>query len=53
MIYLIVIVLLLLVGFVSGIAVGRNNTSKVDSTIDEANSIKAKGKALLDALKGK
>lgn len=53
MFYLITSAILLAIGFVAGIAVGRNNAAKVDSTVAEANSLKAKGKALLDALKGK
>lgn len=53
MFYLITSIILIIVGFIAGIAVGRNNSAKVDATIAEANSLKAKGKALLDALKGK
>ena len=53
MFYLITAVILLAISFVAGIAVGRNNSSKVDSAISEAEALKAKGKAILDALKGK
>jgi hypothetical protein len=53
MFYLITSIVLIIVGFIAGIAVGRNNSAKVDSAISEAESLKAKGKALIDALKGK
>ena len=53
MLYLIIAIIFFFIGFFAGIAVGRNNTAKVDATVAEANSLKAKGKALLDALKGK
>ena len=53
MFYLITAILLLSIVFVAGIAVGRNNSAKVDSAITEAEALKAKGKKILDALKGK
>jgi len=53
MFYFIASIVLLIIGFVAGIAVGRNNAAKVDATIEEGNILKVKGKALLDALKGK
>ena len=53
MFYLITAVLLISIGFVGGIAFERNNSAKIDSAIKGASDLKAKGKALLDALKGK
>jgi hypothetical protein len=46
MLYLIAIVLSLLAGFACGFLFFRNNAAKIKTTED-------KGKALLDALKGK
>ena len=53
MLYLITAFLLVAIGFVGGIGFERNNSAKIDAAIKEAEALKAKGKAMLDALKGK
>jgi len=42
-----------LVGFVLGALVFRNNAKKAEAAVTQAEELKAKGKYLLDALKGR
>jgi len=50
---MILLTLTLLAGFVAGIFFERRNVKRVDRVLTEAEMLKEKGKALLDALKGK
>lgn len=51
--HLIASAFLITLGFVAGILFERKNATKVEGFITEAQDLKAKGKAMLDALKGK
>jgi uncharacterized membrane-anchored protein YhcB (DUF1043 family) len=46
-------IITLLVGFILGALVFRNNAKKAEAAVKEAEDLKAKGKYLLDALKGR
>jgi F0F1-type ATP synthase assembly protein I len=46
-------IITLLVGFVAGALVFRNNAKKAEAAVEKADEIKLKGKYLLDVLKGR
>lgn len=50
---MILLIITLLVGFIAGILFERKNARRVDRVLTEAEMLKEKSKALLDALKGK
>jgi uncharacterized membrane-anchored protein YhcB (DUF1043 family) len=50
---MILLLITLIVGFVIGILFERRNAKRVDRVLTEAEMLKEKGKALLDALKGR
>ena len=53
MIYLFATLFLAVLAFVAGILFERKNSARTDRVLTEAEMLKEKGKALLDALKGK
>jgi hypothetical protein len=53
MIYLSILLFTAVAAFVAGILFERKNARRVDRVLTEAEMLKEKGKALLDALKGK
>lgn len=53
MIYLFFLLFTAGAAFVAGILFERKNSSRTDRVLTEAEMLKEKGKALLDALKGK
>lgn len=51
--YLITSIVSLLIGFLAGILVGRNNAKKVETVVSTAKQTQERGKYILDVLKGR
>lgn len=51
--FMISYIITLLIGFILGALVLRNNAKKAEAAVTQAEELKAKGKYLLDALKGR